>query len=102
MDNLTIADENGKKIKGEPTETDVSDKIKSVDLIKDDTDLTECLEKNSKSSKLSMLLTMLEKSLDESPEDKLIVVSQWTGVLSIVGKSPYLLICYFYNNYKRL
>ena len=88
MENLTLTDENGKKIKPDDIETDLSieDKLETVNQIQD-SDLTDCLDKDSKSSKLSMLLTMVENSLEDFTEDKLIIVSQWTGVLSIVGNN---------------
>ena len=49
------------------------------------TNLTHCLKKNYVSSKIGKLVEMIEKFLDEYPEDKLIVVSQWTSVLSLVS-----------------
>ena len=83
MDSLKID-----AVKGEPTQEDsISDKLESVDAIKENEDLTSCLEPSFKSSKLQKLVTMVREALDNYPDDKLIVVSQWTGVLKIVGKS---------------
>jgi len=64
----------------------INDKLESVDLIQQNKDLTSCLESSFKSSKLDKLIKIVMETLEKYPEDKLIVVSQWTGVLRIVGK----------------
>lgn len=48
-------------------------------------DMTHCLNKQYVSSKMGKLIEMVEKFLQDFPEDKLIVVSQWTSVLSLVA-----------------
>lgn len=50
------------------------------------TDMTHCLNRNYLSSKMGKLIEMIEKFLTDFPEDKLIVVSQWTSVLSLVAQ----------------
>ena len=80
MENLTLKSE--PKVHNET----MNDQIESLDTIKQDVDLTVCLEKSFKSSKIGKLIDMVEKVLDEEPTDKLIIVSQWVGVLNIVAK----------------
>ncbi|RNA33564.1 transcription termination factor 2 isoform X1 [Brachionus plicatilis] len=48
-------------------------------------DMTHCLKREYLSSKMGKLIEMVEKFLSEYPDDKLIVVSQWTSVLSLVA-----------------
>ena len=86
MDNLKI-----EAVKSEPTQQNdsngsINDRLESVDAIRQNEDLTSCLEPSFKSSKLQTLVTMVREALDNQPEDKLIVVSEWIGVLKIVGK----------------
>ncbi|CAF0927371.1 unnamed protein product [Brachionus calyciflorus] len=57
----------------------------SADPAQKFTNLTHCLKKNYVSSKIGKLVEMIEEFLDEYPEDKLIVVSQWTSVLNLVS-----------------
>ena len=86
MDNLKID-----AVKSEPSTSNdskgfISDQLEAVENIKNQGEgLGDCLKKSFKSSKLQKLIEMVQKALDENPEDKLIIVSQWTGVLKIVG-----------------
>lgn len=84
MDNLTLQ----KDIKPDVNESDgkINDKLETVEALKNDENLTDCLAKSFRSSKLQKLIKMVQGALHEFPEDKLIIVSQWTGVLSIVGE----------------
>ena len=52
-----------------------------------DVDLTKCLKKKYMSSKLESLIDMIEHFSEEFPDDKMIVVSQWTSMLEVVGKN---------------
>lgn len=62
------------------------DNIETLNKIKSDDDLTTCLDENFRSSKLTKVVEMIENHLNEDPDDKMIIVSQWTGVLAIVAK----------------
>lgn len=48
-------------------------------------ELSECLDRRFVGAKLNNMLTILDEKLEEYPEDKLIVVSQWTSMLDIVA-----------------
>lgn len=73
--------------------SDVNSTISSVassadlelDAIREDVDLSECLKRSYMSSKASKLIDMVNELLDTYPDDKMIIVSQWTSVLNIVG-----------------
>jgi transcription termination factor 2 len=53
----------------------------------EEVDLTKCLKKKYMSSKLEHLLEMIEHLSDEYPDDKMIVVSQWTSMLGVVAQN---------------
>ena len=61
-------------------------KLDVVDQIKNNIDLTKCLKQSFLSGKLTHLMDMVEKFIDEFPDDKMIIVSQWTSMLSLVGR----------------
>ncbi len=82
MENLTL--EGGKKENS--SDGSINDNIETLEKIKADDDLTSCLEPSFKSSKLQKLIEMVQLHMDQDPDDKLIIVSQWTGVLSIVAR----------------
>lgn len=48
--------------------------------------LEACLERSYESSKIGKAITMINDLLTEFPNDKLIVVSQWTSILSIIAR----------------
>ena len=53
----------------------------------EDVDLTKCLKKKYMSSKLESLIDMIEQFSEEYPDDKMIVVSQWTSMLEVVARN---------------
>ncbi len=48
--------------------------------------LEACLERSYESSKIGKAISMINDLLTEFPNDKLIVVSQWTSILSIIAR----------------
>lgn len=56
-----------------------------LDGIRDDVDLSECLKRNYMSSKSGKLIDMVDDLLHSHPDDKMVIVSQWTSMLDIVG-----------------
>lgn len=56
-----------------------------IDDIQGDEDLSECLKRSYMSSKANKLIEMVEDLLQTYPDDKMVIVSQWTSVLDIVG-----------------
>lgn len=58
-----------------------------MDNIQENVDLSKCLKKSFMSSKLESLLNMIEEISKEHPDDKMIIVSQWTSILSIVARN---------------
>lgn len=56
-----------------------------LDAIRSDTDLSACLERNYTSTKAAKLIEMVDDLLDSQPDDKMVIVSQWTSYLNIVG-----------------
>jgi transcription termination factor 2 len=68
-------------------DTDMSAQNKLTESLDKSSDLTLCLNKTYVSSKLDKLLQMVETVLEENADDKLIIVSQWTSMLSIIAKS---------------
>jgi len=73
MENMTLADKSS-----------IEDSIDAIKEVKSE-NLAECLKKSYMSSKIDKSIAMITNILEEYPEDKLIVVSQWTSVLSIIG-----------------
>jgi transcription termination factor 2 len=71
------------------TETDISllQPASNSTISQEDVDLTKCLKKKYMSSKLESLIDMIEHFSEEFPDDKMIVVSQWTSMLEVVGKN---------------
>jgi SNF2 family DNA or RNA helicase len=63
------------------------DGLESLKQIKSHPNLLNCLKKSYMSSKIEKSISMISDLLEEYPDDKLIIVSQWTSVLSIIGKN---------------
>lgn len=82
MDNLDIKDQDISIM----STTSSIDNIPTVQNIKADVNLTGLLKRSYLSSKVNKLLEMLDDILDNRPEDKVIIVSQWTSMLSIVAR----------------
>lgn len=75
MDNLNLSDK-----------SNISGDLDTIKDIQTGTNLIECLDKSYMSSKIGKSLNMIVNILDEYQDDKLIVVSQWTSVLGIIGR----------------
>jgi SNF2 family DNA or RNA helicase len=60
--------------------------LKILEKINSSFDLLKCLEKSYMSSKISKSLSIINELLIKFPNDKLIIVSQWTSMLAIVGE----------------
>jgi len=54
--------------------------------INSSSDLLKCLEKSYMSSKIEKSLSIINELLTDFPKDKLIIVSQWTSMLAIIGR----------------
>ena len=80
MKNLNIKEENGEELDAEAD-------LESLDTIKSNVDLTDCLGRSFMSAKMKKLLEMIEEILEKNGEDKIIVVSQWTTMLSLVARN---------------
>jgi transcription termination factor 2 len=59
--------------------------LSQLNSIKENQDLSECMEQSYVSSKLGKAVKLAEELLDENPDDKLIIVSQWTSVLNLLA-----------------
>ena len=74
---------------GDETAANMSALVESIEdkLLLDDGDADMCklLERSYMSSKLTKVIEMCEELLDEHPEDKIIIVSQWTSMLGLVA-----------------
>jgi transcription termination factor 2 len=81
MENLNINKNNGESGGA------IEEKLESVKSLKENTDLTKCLERSYKSSKLQKVIEMVQNIVNEHENDKLIIVSQWTSILDIVGRN---------------
>ena len=72
-------------------DSDSNDSVRTNDLesVKNisNENLSNCLKKSYMSSKIDKSLSMIIDLLNEYPEDKIIVVSQWTSVLTIIGNN---------------
>ena len=73
----------------EDSKSSMSDdgKLESLKQIKSHPNLLNCLKKSYMSSKIEKSISMVSDLLEEYPDDKLIIVSQWTSVLSIIGSN---------------
>jgi SNF2 family DNA or RNA helicase len=61
--------------------------LESLKQIKSHPNLLNCLKNSYMSSKIEKSISMVSDLLEEYPDDKLIIVSQWTSVLSIIGSN---------------
>ena len=77
MENMSLNDTAGGAIKPELLEPKFEENV----------DLSKCLKKSFMSSKLENLINMIDELGDEYPNDKIIVVSQWVSMLSIVARN---------------
>ena len=68
---------------GDRTLEDSIDALKDTSINKEN--LADCLKPSYMSSKIDKSISMITNILEEYPDDKLIVVSQWTSMLSIIG-----------------
>jgi transcription termination factor 2 len=60
--------------------------ISAVKALKSNENLTGLLKKSYLSSKVEKAISMVDEIIDEYPEDKLIIVSQWTTMLGILAR----------------
>lgn len=77
MQNMTLNNESPNQTAIEPELNEIKEK---------DGNLSQCFDRSWISTKLRRLIDMMTKILDENPEDKIIVVSQWTSMLKIVSQ----------------
>jgi transcription termination factor 2 len=61
--------------------------LSQISVLKENKDLTQCLEKSFQSTKLGRAFQLAEELLEQYPEDKLIIVSQWTSILKIMAEN---------------
>lgn len=61
--------------------------LSQISVLKENRDLSECLDKSFQSSKLGRAFQLAEELLEQYPEDKLIIVSQWTSILKIMARN---------------
>lgn len=57
-----------------------------LDEIQNNLDLAKCLKRSYISSKLEKVVEMVDDLLERYPDDKMIIVSQWTSILSLVAR----------------
>jgi transcription termination factor 2 len=62
-------------------------RFKSLKSIEENPELSICFNDRYLSSKLKIMIEKLNEILNEHPNDKIIIVSQWTSVLKILAKS---------------
>jgi SNF2 family DNA or RNA helicase len=60
--------------------------LETLEKINSSFDLLKCLEKSYMSSKITKSLSIINELLIKFPNDKLIIVSQWTSMLAIIGE----------------
>ena len=60
-------------------------KLESLELIKSDKDLAVCFDETYLSSKFEILMEMLNIIMEKYQNDKIIIFSQWTGVLNNIS-----------------
>ena len=60
-------------------------KTELLEVIKNDKNLISCFEEKFMSSKFEILLEMLKKVMEDYQNDKIIIFSQWIGVLNNIG-----------------
>ncbi len=76
------------KIKDEETSicSNSAGDISAVNAFKSDVKLTSLLKKSYLSSKIGKAIDLVDELMDKYPEDKMIIVSQWTSLLHIVAR----------------
>lgn len=62
-------------------------RFKSLRSIEENPELAICFKETHLSSKFKIMMEKLDKILDEHPNDKIIIVSQWTSVLKIMANN---------------
>jgi transcription termination factor 2 len=68
-------------------ESRVSQKnVSAIDELTTNANLTGLLKKSFLSSKVERAIDMVDELIDNHPDDKLIIVSQWTSMLSIIAR----------------
>ncbi len=77
MQNLSIND----------TSSISDNNLSQISISKGFEDLASCLDKSFQSTKLGRAFQLAEELLDQYPEDKLIIVSQWTSILKIMAQN---------------
>jgi transcription termination factor 2 len=92
-EDLSVKSENKKKYELEEVESMATSmaesaektkniaKLESLATIENDKDLAACFQDSFLSSKFVILLEMLDQVLESNPNDKIIIISQWTSVL---------------------
>jgi transcription termination factor 2 len=75
----------------------LSSKLVEIEAFENDKDLTACFENSFLSSKFFILLEMLDKVLESRPNDKIIIISQWTSFLQkLINNLFEKQICFYY------
>ena len=59
--------------------------LSAVQKFKSDQNLTGLLKKSYLSSKIDMAINMIDELVEEYPDDKIIIVSQWTTMLGLIA-----------------
>jgi transcription termination factor 2 len=68
------------------TTNDTASSLTGLDEIDSVNKISDCLKKNHVSSKLKVLLDKVEDIIENEKDDKIIIVSQWTSLSSIIAQ----------------